>query len=465
MRKFFIVLSVFMLLIILALTGYLWSNKRVISGYAAKKMCSCVFLANRSPETVKEEEFDIFPNKYTIKYARTEIDYETSTVVATFWGAGGQTAIYRDGLGCTLQHEYKTNQIQSQAFDIPKPPYHPDTLPWPMGDMISDTTFPEVNYKQLNSAVDQAFDQDSEAEAKRSRAVLVVYKDYLIAEQYGAGFDPKSLQHGWSMTKSVMNALVGILVRQNRIDIYDPVSLPEWANDHRREITLDQLLRMSSGLNWNEGYLGSSHVTNMLYYQPDMADYAIEQSLEADEKEPWTYSSGTANIVSFVIRNHFENDFDYYAFPFKELFHPIGMTNALMEADASGTFVGSSFGWATARDWARFGLLYLNDGIWLGDTILPAGWVEYSATPTPDSHGYYGAHFWLNDPQDPPEVLKRFRNMPDIPTDALIASGHDGQRIFILPSHDLVIVRLGLKNLDDNDFVRDILKAFTQKST
>ncbi len=461
MRKLFNILFILLIIIILGLTGYLWTNRKVISGYAAKKMCSCVFLADRDPTSVKEAEFDIFPNKYTIKYAKTDLDYNQQIVRATFWGGGLQTAVFREGLGCTLSHDLAPLEIQSQSIQLPSPSYDPDTLLWPVGNQLQDTMFENINYELLEKAVSSAFDENLKDEEKRTRAVLVVYKDQIIAESYEPPFDQETLQHGWSMTKSIINALVGILVKENKIDIYTPISIGAWAQDERKTITLDQLLRMSSGLAWNEGYLGSSNVTNMLYYQPDMAKYSIQQPLQEDTLDTWTYSSGTANIVSYIIRQQFSSDREYYTFPYQSLFHKLGMTHTIMEVDASGTFVGSSFGWATARDWARFGLLYLHDGIWQGDTILPEGWVDYTSTPTPDSYGYYGAHFWLNDPKDPPKMLQKFRNMPDIPRDVLIASGHDGQRIFIIPSYDLVIVRLGLKNLRDNDFVKRILEAIT----
>jgi len=459
MRKFFIALLIFVIFIILALVGYLWSNKRVISGYAAKKMCACVFLADRNQETVTDEEFDIFPNKYTIKHADVAIDKTQRVVTATFWGGGEQQAVYREGLGCTLRHEKSIEQIQNQAISLPLPPYNPDTLPWPTGNILSDTIIEGVDYDKLTQAVAAAFDDDPKAEAKRTRAVLVIYKDHIIAEQYATGFDVNTRQHGWSMTKSIVNAMVGILVKQGKLSLDQQLPFPSWQADARDNITLNHLMQMSSGLEWNEGYLGSSDVTHMLYYEADMAGYVIEQPTDEPPNEDFTYSSGTTNIISYLIRQQFNTDEAYYRFPYETLFHKIGMTNTLIEADASGTFVGSSFGWGTARDWGRFGLLYLNEGVWEGDTILPEGWVAYTTTPTPPAHGYYGAQFWLNQPIDPPAVMKRFRDMPDIPRDTFIASGHDGQRVFIIPSYEVVIVRLGLKNLNDNDFVSGILSA------
>ena len=174
----------------------------------------------------------------------------------------------------------------------------------------------------------------------------------------------------------------------------------------------------------------------------DMAGYAASRALEAPPGSVWKYSSGTSVLLSAILRSMLDDDAAYHAFPRRALFDRIGMRSALLEADAAGTFVGSSYGWATARDWARFGLLYLRDGVWNGDRVLPPGWVDYTRTPAPAApRGEYGAHFWLNAGSSVGSVSPP---LPRAPRDLFYASGHDGQCVSIVPSRDLVVVRLGL---------------------
>jgi CubicO group peptidase (beta-lactamase class C family) len=271
------------------------------------------------------------------------------------------------------------------------------------------------------------------------------------------------------MTKSLTNALCGILVRQGKLDLTAPAAVPEWsrAGDARQAITVDLLLRQSSGLLWNEVYESSplnSNVIAMLYGRGhrDMAAFAAAQPLVHPPGAVWAYSSGTTLILQRILRSRIGSDAEYHAFPRQALFDPIGMKSALIEPDAAGTFVGSSYSYATARDWARFGLLYLRDGSWKDTRILPEGWVDYTRTPAPAApHGEYGAHFWLN-----AGAAERGAPAPDprAPTDLFYASGHDGQVIAIVPSRDLVIVRLGLTpqdgRYDVNGFVAEVTASF-----
>jgi CubicO group peptidase (beta-lactamase class C family) len=269
---------------------------------------------------------------------------------------------------------------------------------------------------------------------------------------------------GWSMSKSVTNALVGIQVKNQGLDIKAPASVSEWQNEGnpRREITLDQLLRMSAGLEFEESYLPPDDTTRMLYQSYDFAAYAANKPLAAKPDTEWNYSSGAANIIARIVRQTAEkNSPEYYTFIRKKLFDKIGMYSAVMEPDSSGTFVGSSYTFATARDWARFGLLYLQDGVWQGERILPRGWVKYSTTPTPQApRGEYGALFWLNagSPSDP-EV----RRWPSAPRDAFAALGFQEQKVIIIPSKKLVLVRLGAttdrKSWNSDEFIANVLAA------
>ena len=303
---------------------------------------------------------------------------------------------------------------------------------------------------------------------KLTRAVIVVHDGKLIGERYAPGFDKNMPLLGWSMSKSVTNALVGILVRQGKLRVREPAPVPEWqkAGDPRKSITLDQLMRMSSGLKFDETYEPLHDVTNMLYRSYDFAAYAADKPLDTEPDGKWVYSSGTANIIARIVRRTAEKDYPrYYDFLRKELFEKVGMHSAVAEPDPSGTFVGSSYMFATPRDWARFGFLYLQDGLWGEERVLPEGWVKYSTTPTPKApQGQYGALFWLNAGT---EANPKDRLWPSAPTDAFFAKGYQEQYVVIIPSKKLVIVRFGATSVraawDMDDFISRVTAALPDK--
>jgi CubicO group peptidase (beta-lactamase class C family) len=221
---------------------------------------------------------------------------------------------------------------------------------------------------------------------------------------------------------------------------------------------------MSSGLEFDDSKRPLTD-SILMFSSPDMAAYASQKPLIEKPDTKWSYSNGTTNIIARIIRTAIGgSQADYFAFPRNALFNCISMNSAIIEPDASGVFVGSTYMYATARDWARFGLLYLQDGIWEDERILPEGWVAYSRTPTPTNpSGEYGAHFWLNTES---EQNKGKRKYPNIPSDAFFATGHDGQSLTIIPSHSLVVVRLGLTKdqeaFDLDSFIADILQAIKE---
>ncbi len=435
------VLKITGLLIVIAIGVFLHSAFPIITGFGAKNLCSCAYISDRTAADVIENELGAFP----LSLGTFKLNREDSSATATVWGMAKKKAIYRKGLGCTLINEIEEEALRSQTFDKPAFPYKPDTLPWPLGNMIPDSTTLNINHALLNQTLDEAFEETDPESLKVSRAIVVLHKGQLIAEQYAPGFDRDTPQLSWSMAKSVTNALVGILVKQGKLTLNDRAAVAEWddPNDPRHAITLDHLMRMSSGLDWNEFYALPSSATNMLFKDASMAATAAAVSTAAKPDEVWNYSSGTTNIISRIIREQLDDD-SYWAFPQQALFHKIGISRAIWEPDASGTFVGSSYLWMTPRDWARFGLLYLNDGIWNGERILPEGWVDYSSSPTPAApNGIYGAQFWRNGNPG---------KFPDIPTDTYYASGYQGQGVMIIPSKELVIVRLGYTQSDSFDF-------------
>ncbi len=441
-------------LVVFLTVGYVGNTVREMLGigaaFMAKTYASAVFVSGLDPQKVGNEEFAVEAeiDRKLKRYLAVDLDREDKSVTVTALGMIARRAIYREGLGCTLLIGHSEDEVRSQAFEPPpRLPGNPEDILWPMGDLIPEEDWPaEVDAQALTAALDGAFSEPNPSRPRRTRAVIVLYKGRIIAERYAEGITEKTPLVGWSMTKSVTNALVGILVGQGRLSLDEPVSVPEWSrpSDLRTAITLDQMMRMSSGLAFGENY-GSplADPARMLAGSPSAAAYAAKKTLEVGPDTKFSYSSGTSNIVSRIVRDTFEgNQADYFAFPRRALFNRIGMRGAVIEPDASGTFVGSSYMLATARDWARFGLLYLRDGVWEGERILPEGWVAYSATPTPTARtGQYGAHFWLNAGEAGNE---KNRPDPEWPVDLFSANGYQGQTVKIVPSRHLVIVRLGM---------------------
>ncbi len=274
-------------------------------------------------------------------------------------------------------------------------------------------------------------------------ALVIVQRGEIVYERYAAGANNFYLQYSWSMAKSVTHALVGTLVGQGRIDLHTPVRVPEWQHpdDPRRAITLDQLLTMRSGLQFAEDYVDGmvSDVIPMLNFEGrlDTGAFAAAKPLVHPPGSFFSYSSGTTNIICRILRDIVGGPTQMLAFMTDELFEPIGMRTALPKFDRSGTFVGSSYCLASPQDFARFGCLYLRDGVWDGRRILPEGWVDYARTPSyvGDAESY-GAHWWLT-----PGTSRFF------------AGGYDGQRILIVPEQDIVVVRCGRTPIGEVPFV------------
>jgi hypothetical protein len=407
------------------------------AGYKAKVLGSAVFVSGRSPEAVLRE--DVSADKYLIlRLFRARVDRQRREVTASLCGLCGRRAVFRPGLGVTLT---KASQaLRLEPAGLPEAGPLPQG-PWPQGEPAQPAAGPEP----LARVLARTFTEPDPRRLRRTRAVVVAQGGRLLAERYAPGFGPDTRLCGWSMTKAVMSALVGVLAGEGRLSLQGRALLPEWSapGDPRAAITLDDLLRMRSGLAFAEVYSDPlSDVTKMLFSAEDAAGFAAAKGLRVPPGTAWAYASGTTNIISRIVRNAFARQEDYLAFPRQALFGPLGMSSALIEPDAAGDLVGSSFMYATARDWARFGLLYAQDGFWDGRRVLPEGWVAYSRTPTPQSpDGRYGAHWWLRLTRDFGGETEAARR---IPADAMHALGHEGQIITVIPSLGLVAVRLGL---------------------
>lgn len=321
-------------------------------------------------------------------------------------------------------------------------PAQPEDTPWPTADWPTGGPLPG----EVAAALDAAFAPESQDRLGRTDALLVVRGGRIAYERYGEGLGPDNTFPSWSKAKSITQALTGLLVGDGRIDIHAPADAPEWRerpDDPRAAITLDQLLRMSSGLKFIEDYRPGepSDVMEMLYGsgKADTAAYAASQPLEFPPDKLMSYASGTTNIVSRALSRALGADAaGFEAFMRARLFEPLGMRSPVPKFDAAGTFIGSSFCFCTARDFARFGLLYLRDGIWEGRRLLPEGWVDYARTRTSsrdDPDEPYGAHWWLG------------LGGPG----SFSANGYDGQYTVVVPDLDLVLVRHGATPLDLKD--------------
>ncbi len=343
--------------------------------------------------------------------------------------------------------------LPSQPADVPFP-----TTEWPTADLD-----PRVDAEALNALLDHAFRESEPDDLERSHAVVIAQGGAIVAERYAHDADPDDAFASWSMAKSITQALVGILVRQGRLDISQPIPVAEWdEDDPRNQITIDQMLRMVDGLRFREAeHIGGgsvrywpadeSDVIPMLFGdgRDDVAAFAATLPKVAEPEEQWNYNSGASNLLSRMVSKTIGGGRDEMeAFMQAELFGPLGMTTPRPTFDAAGTFVGSAYCASSARDFARFATLYLRDGVWDGQRILPEGWVDYTRTGSEQSAGTYGAHFWVI-----PGSLGLFS-----------CQGAFGQRILISPALDLVVVRLGNTAAEKVGSVvtycRDLVDAF-----
>ena len=432
------ILRIVLCVLVLALAGgclYLNSLMPIITGYAAKNLASAVFVSGRDAADV--EALDLHFS--FIQYTRNKVDYEARTITSRFlWSKS--VAVYRDGYGVTLLRGRKLADLQADKY-----PLAPDD-PAPEYLLPGDSAL-RARLESIAEAL-----VDDHAYNGTPFAFVVLHKGAVVAERYRSGITPETQLLSWSMGKSFVNALVGIMSGDALVDINAPLDIPEWQGDGRKAITMNHLMQMQSGLQWNENYGNRSDVNLMLHREQDMGLFAQQKPLEYEPGTHWYYSSGSTNLVMRYLRGKFASDTEFLTYLRNRLFGPLGIRNPHFEPDMTGTPVGSSYLYVTARDYARFGQMFLDDGCICGVRILPEHWVEYTTTPASDSQGRYGAFFWLN----------RSKGCPDVPEDMYSCQGHDGQEIYIIPSEDLVVVVLGYspkpdRVIDFNRLLKDII--------
>ena len=423
------------LALIICIAVYNYPKLNILAGYSAKSMASSVFIANRTVAYTDSTDNNFSP----VNLASDTINFYKKTAISSAFGLLTRKALFRDGVGAVLLLEEDDKNI-----DFLKPTrLAKDTITaFPFGNgKIKDTIFKNVNYTKIKSAVDKVFNNSE------TRAVVIVHKDHILIERYINGFNENSKFLGWSMTKSIMATVFGVLEFQNKIDVMQKAPIKSWQHDERKNISIHNLLQMNCGLEWEEDYETISDVTKMLFLERDMTKLPEEKKLIGPINASWNYSSGTSNILSGILRNQFTTHQAYLDFWYTDFIDKIGMNSMVLETDLAGNYVASSYSWATARDWAKFGLLYLYKGNWNGTQIFKKSWVNYVAKPTPTSNGAYGAQFWLN----------AGGKFPNIPKNMFYADGYQGQRIYILPDQELVIVRFGLENFNENTFLEEII--------
>ena len=428
-------LLIAVILIILVISNYPKLN--ILAGYSAKNTASSVFLGQRTLEFTDKTDNNFSP----VNLATDLLDIKNKFVISSALGLLTRKAVYREGLGAVLTLNVND---ETASYLVPKRANADNNTPFPYGNAPQkDTVFGNINYKKLRETVGAVFGKN------KSRAVLVIYKDQLVLEKYADGFDKDSRILGWSMTKSLMSTLFGVLQHQNKINIYNKAPIASWQKDARKNITINNLLQMNSGLEWDENYDEISDATKMLFLERDMTKMQAEKPLQYKTNASWNYSSGTSNLLSGILRDHFKTHQEYLDFWYTNLIDKIGMNSMVVESDLAGNYVASSYAWATARDWAKFGLLYLHNGNWNGEELFTKKWVDYITTPSPTSNGAYGAHFWLN-------AEKQFK---DVPKNMYFADGYQGQRVYVLPDEDLVIVLFGLSWFEENIFLKGVLES------
>jgi len=454
MRNILLIIGGLVITVLISMGAFVYPGVRDAgyqgAGFVAKNICSGHFVSGMPVDQVIAEA--IAPIDTSLGEMNVTVDEDAGTVDGDIYGLFARRAVRVPGAGCALVVPgAEAPEFVITELDTPTP----TNQPWPLGEGPIDRTMLGVDYDALNAAIEDAFTDIDPDRPRNTKAIAVIWRGTLIAEHYDDGIDAATPLISWSMAKSVTNAQLALLYGREEVDLFGTFDVSEWQgqnedgeNDPRAEITLDQMLRMSSGLHFDETYAVGSEVTRMLSHEADAGAFAANMPLEHEPGEVWYYSSGTSNILSRLIRQTVGGATqDHYEFAQRELFWPLHAYSFVQEADPSGTFIGSSYVYASARDWARLGQLFLQDGVWAGNRLLPRGWVDYSRTATPNNpQRNYGAHFWLNqEPLEGYEVVDGYPApiWPDVPRDAYSMNGFQGQHVVIVPSQDLVVVRLG----------------------
>jgi CubicO group peptidase (beta-lactamase class C family) len=445
-------LTFLVLLAVLVFAAFLWYKPllNIGTGYAAKHACSCHFMQGRELAEISEHDLN-----FSV-LGMVALEASGNEVRGSLWGLTDRRAVYREGVGCTLINDEK--KPLAEILDLEPSIGALDSLAGVGGSAAGAMKVKEavvVGPASLTKALDFGM---APVPGGGARGLVVMQDGKIIAERYAPGYDQNTPLLGWSMTKTLTAMVLDRALQPSLSSTITPEKavlrnhlFPEaWTDSARQLITIADLLHMNSGLHWNEAYGSLSDATIMLHEHPDMAFYAYAAPAIAPKNTTWNYSSGTTNIIAKLIDDELENE--TYVSLYRELFKDIA-PSLLIEPSQAGLPVGSSYGWATARDWANLGQFMMQDGVWNGDTLLTPGWIDYLREPAVGSEGTYGGQTWLPGP-----------DMPSIPKDAFMMRGFQDQRVFIIPSLRLIIARLGHgvdKSTDFDGLVRQILEDKT----
>ena len=447
-----------------------WQPQRqmVRQGQQAIFMCNGLFTSNRSLEQVFSQELAYLPEPVgTVKDGDYEVDRERQAVtIGSGHGVPKMRAAFREGIGCVVMAPDQTLEDADglPAIQMPPPAGDAAKIPWPDGDRTGPISPPaDVDAAALQAASDWAFDRESPHQITLS--LLVVHGGQIVHERYADGVDMTTRTRTWSTAKSIASTLIGMLVDDGKLALDEPLGfdfLPREAaaaeTDPRSAITLRHALNMSSGLqtvdNGGQEYAVGS---GMSYWAgASSVEGARRRALIREPGANWDYENYDTLLAVYAMKRALGSQTKYHEFPRRRLLDPIGMRNTLLSTDRFGDFILSSQVYTNARDLARFGLLYLRNGVWNGERLLSEDWIDFVRTPAPSTAergNFYGGQFWLV-----PDERK------DVPKDAYSTAGNRGQYVVIVPSHDLVIVRRGLdwgrQGFDRWDMTREMLKAF-----
>ncbi len=429
--------------------------RAIAAGYKASFLCSDIFNAGMTEAQVERDDLkrvysEVEPLMASMK---ATIDRGARLVSVPFdEKMPPRVAAWRPYLGCAQLPIGAAAGVASALpqLSVQPPMANMDRLPWPMGDRNA-LARPQGDARRLAGTVAGAFDRRTYAQGNETTAVVVVQNGKIVAERYRDDFNMHTSQRTWSVAKSIGGTIIGAAVQQGRIDVNAPAPIPEWqrAGDPRAQITTDHLLRMASGLHSD----AAGNRTDAIYFGgTTVSEQATAWPLEATPGTRFRYANNDSMLAARALRYALGDGQAALAFPFTSLFWKIGMTRTVPETDWEGNFIISSQVWTTSRDLARMGLLFLSDGVWQGERILPAGWGAYASRlgpAQPASGGGYGGSFWT------------FPGNSGLPADAYLARGNRGQFLVIIPSRQVLIVRRGFDGsgatFDIDSFTRDVL--------
>jgi len=429
----------------------------------AHHICSGLWVVGsvykRTAEEIVAQDIAPFKDFSWDKSFQYRVDNQSHTVTVSSPGLPPRTAKFNGDQGCSILPRGESD-VRFKPAVVPRNVADAATRPWPTGDMNAATPAPPgVNAAAVNAALDWGMAQAQH----NTRAIVAIYKDKIVGERYAPGWTKDTPQISWSEGKSITAALVGILVRQGALKIDDYAPVKEWrrSGDPRGQIRVRDLLHMSSGLdfanlglNGPESYTRANKHMRVYFDGLDVFEHAVNQPQEIPPDSQWRYRNSDPLTLGKIVRDIVEaRGESYLTFPQRELFDPIGARHFVLETDAWGNFVMTGFDYGSARDWARFGLLHLHDGVWEGKRILAEGWVQFVSTPAPaDKTRGYGGLFWLN----------RGGAWKGVPEDAFMSAGHMGQYTMVVPSRDVVVVRMGPSPAGSQDYMSELVAKILQ---